>query len=378
MHERRLALLVGTNEYTDTGFAQLRAPAGDVAALAKVLGDPAIGGFDVRASLVNRGKDEVEYKLEEFFSEAEPTDLLVLYLSCHGVLAEDGRLYFATRNTERKRLRATGVSDWFIHEVMTQSRAQRSVLILDCCHSGAFAKGLARKGDAELNVANRFEGRGQITLTASTKLEFAFEGPELNLVSGQARGSIFTSALIEGLSTGDADQDGDGQVTVDELYDFVYLRVKAATPSQTPGKSGDVRGGITIARSIAGPRPDRKPAAASAHETQPSQIFENVWYRPEGTRVEDMIKMKAMTDRGTLELRPDHLSFKGKWTSLDITDVERVSRARSGKDFVNSFVVVEYGGGQIAQFADGRNLGWSGFLGGNRKLQSAIERFASH
>jgi uncharacterized caspase-like protein len=376
MDERRLALLVGTNTYTDPTLAELHAPAGDVKALASVLGDPAIVGFDLPEPLVDRTKGEVEYQLDEFFSEAEPTDLLVLYLSCHGVLAEDGRLYFATRKTKRKRLRATGISDWFIHDVMTQSRAQRSVLILDCCHSGAFAKGLVRKGDAELNVATRFEGRGQITLTASTKLEFAFEGPELDQVTGQANGSIFTSALIEGLSTGEADRDGDGQITVEELYDFAYRRVKAATPNQTPVMSGDVRGGIAIARSIVGPRPDRKPRAA-AEQIGPSQVFENVWYRPEGTRVEDMVKMKAMSDRGKLVLRPGHLSFSGKWTSLDITDVERVYRSRSGKDFVNSFVVVEYGGGQIAQFADGRNLGWSGFIGGNRKLQSAIERFAS-
>ena len=45
---RRRALLVATATYGDPGLAALRAPTGDVASLAAVLGDDRIGGFDVR------------------------------------------------------------------------------------------------------------------------------------------------------------------------------------------------------------------------------------------------------------------------------------------------------------------------------------------
>jgi uncharacterized caspase-like protein len=47
---------------------------------------------------------------------------------------------------------------------------------------------------------------------------------------------VFTSALVEGLATGDADRDQDGLIALDELYDYVYDKVRAATPHQTPGK----------------------------------------------------------------------------------------------------------------------------------------------
>ena len=57
----------------------------------------------------------------------------------------DRRLYFATASTDRVLLRATAVSDTFVNDVIQHSRARSTVLILDCCHSGAFAKGLAAR-----------------------------------------------------------------------------------------------------------------------------------------------------------------------------------------------------------------------------------------
>ena len=42
--------------------------------------------------------------------------------------------------------------------------------------------------------------------------------------------------MIQGLQTGEADQDHDGRITLDELYDYVYAQVVATTPKQTPGK----------------------------------------------------------------------------------------------------------------------------------------------
>ena len=61
---------------------------------------------------------------------------------------------------------------------------------------------------------------------------------------------MFTSALVQGLATGEADRNRDGYISVDELYDFAYDQVRAATPSQTPGKwVFDVQGDFYVARS---------------------------------------------------------------------------------------------------------------------------------
>ena len=61
--------------------------------------------------------------------------------------------------------------------------------------------------------------------------------------------SVFTSALVHGLETGDADLDQDGLVALDELYDYIYDKVRTATPNQTPGKwTFGVQGELIIAR----------------------------------------------------------------------------------------------------------------------------------
>ena len=62
----------------------------------------------------------------------------------------------------------------------------------------------------------------------------------------------------QGLETGDADRDQDGLVALDELYDYIYDRVRAATPNQTPGKwAFGVQGELVIARRA---RPVTRPA----------------------------------------------------------------------------------------------------------------------
>ena len=62
--------------------------------------------------------------------------------------------------------------------------------------------------------------------------------------------SVFTSALVRGLETGDADLDDDGLISLDELYDYVHQRVRADTPQQSPGRwHFDLQGDITVAYS---------------------------------------------------------------------------------------------------------------------------------
>jgi hypothetical protein len=245
MAASKAALLIATAAYGDPAFRRLRAPGHDVEALTGVLGDPAIGGMDVRA-LVNQPGQVVEEEIEGFFGDRKPDDLLVLYLSCHGVKDQDGRLYFAATDTKLQRLAASGISSTFVNEQMANSRSKRVVLLLDCCYSGAFARGFAPRGGEGVELKERFQGRGRVVITASSAMEYAFEAGQLTADSAQP--SVFTSAVVQGLATGEADRDGDGRISVDELYDFVFDRVRQATPNQRPGIFADVQGALYIAQ----------------------------------------------------------------------------------------------------------------------------------
>jgi hypothetical protein len=243
----RSALIVASDSYTDPGLQRLRAPASDAQALAGVLRDPDIGGFGVR-TLLNEPAHEVTLAVEEFFADRRPDDLLLLHFSCHGVKDEGGELYFAAANTRMRRLAATAVPAEFVNRRMGRSRSRRVVLLLDCCYAGAFERGMTARAGAGMDIEEQFGGRGRAVITASSAMEYAFEGDELADAREQVP-SVFTSALVEGLETGEADRDQDGLVALDELYDYVYDKVRAVTPNQTPGKwTFGVQGELVIAR----------------------------------------------------------------------------------------------------------------------------------
>ena len=76
----RSALIVASDDYADPGLGRLRAPAGDAQALAAVLSDPGIGGFEVR-TMLNEPAHEVNLAVEEFFADRAIDDLLLVHFS---------------------------------------------------------------------------------------------------------------------------------------------------------------------------------------------------------------------------------------------------------------------------------------------------------
>ena len=247
--ERRRSLLVATDDYQDPGFQQLRAPAGDAKALAGVLRDPKIGDFDVEPVALNEPHREIMVRLDSFFEEARGSDFLLLYLSGHGVLDSNGKLYFAAADTVRTRLRSTAIEAGWLDSVIEHSLARQVVLLLDCCHSGAFPSGMLAKGGDEVDYGHRFGG-AKVTLTASDRLEYAFEEGRPVDRGEHEPGSLFTQVLIEGLRSGEADESPmDGEIHVEELHSYVCRRIKEKTRYQTPGLKGELKGDpIFIAR----------------------------------------------------------------------------------------------------------------------------------
>jgi caspase domain-containing protein len=238
---RRLALLIATSKYSDPALQQLRAPGHDAKDLAEVLSNRRIGGFAVQ-TLINARCGELLQAIEDFCADRRLDDQLLIYLSCHGVLDDRGRLYYAATDTRRHRTAATAIAAAWLNERLEDCRARVQIVILDCCHSGAFASGA--KGGSDLALEQRFRphGRGRIVLTASRGTEYSFEGDQ---PFGTGMRSVFTKAIVDGLRTGDADRDQDGSITISDIYQYTYDRVRAVEPRQTPalwtyGAEGDV------------------------------------------------------------------------------------------------------------------------------------------
>ncbi|MGY1496487.1 type VII secretion protein EccCb [Streptomyces sp. QTS52] len=246
MAGRRIALLVATDGYQDPGLNRLRAPARGAAELKALLRDPAIGRFDFVHELPNRPKEEIQTAVEEVLSNRDPDDLVLLYFACHGIRNDADRLFFATLGTQLKRPHTTAIPAAFLHQLLDECEARTKIVLLDCCYSGLFHRG-SPMSPAPVDVEAALGGRGTFVITASTALEYAYEGEHLTL-DNSLTAPRFTAAVIEGLSTGLADQNRDGVITPEELYTYVHDTViNQAGPEQTPTRSGQCEGTVALA-----------------------------------------------------------------------------------------------------------------------------------
>lgn len=245
----RRALVIAIGRYDDARFHELRAPAADATHLAEVLRSPDIGGFEVEVA-----RDEPDWKLRQriarFFHNAGREDTLLLHISCHGIRDEAGDLYLAASNTDKDLLSGSAIEASWLNEQISRTPSRHKVVLLDCCYSGSFPFGTRARAGTDVNIPAHFEGssRGVAIITASSALEYAYEGDQLREKHEQP--SLFSEAVVEGLATGKADRDGDRQISVDDLYYYVRDRIRDQTPNQTPNMKSELEGPLYVARSV--------------------------------------------------------------------------------------------------------------------------------
>ncbi len=217
---KKVALLVGVSNYQQ-GLSALPSATKDAKAIKQVLQHVDIGGFvetDI-TSLLNQPQKKVEDAIYSLFNNCSPDDLVLFYFSGHGVKDEKGNLYIATpttRTDQNKRvLPHTAIAASFVKDQMIASPSRRQVVILDCCFSGAFAKGLT------------LGNKSWAVLTSSDTVEYSY-APEPSELS------IYTRYLVEGIKTGVGDLNNDGNISVDELYEYTKKKVKEISPKMNP------------------------------------------------------------------------------------------------------------------------------------------------
>ena len=146
-------------------------------------------------------------------------DVFIFYLSGHGTTHTDGDYYFIPvdfRFRNAQSVPETAVSKHFITEQLSKIKAQKTLVMLDTCNSGAFISTGAR-GMAEKTAIDRLSrATGQATIAASSDTQSAMEGYEGH--------GIFTFVILEGLS-GKADANKDGYVSLSELSQYAEEKV---------------------------------------------------------------------------------------------------------------------------------------------------------
>jgi hypothetical protein len=229
MAGRRIAIVIGTGEYDDQRILDLQGPAQDAMRLTKFLQDQHLGKYEVKM-FVNSSSQSVNKAVEKFFGNTVRDDTVLFYYSGHGVTDASGRLYFTATDTNIDMLRSTAISASFVNEVMNESRSKNQIMLLDCCFSGSFARGLS-------------DSRGRVVITSSSAFQYSYESKEED---DSLSTSIFTSTMIDGLETGEADLNSDGNITCFELFNYIIWKLEdKQMPHVTPklwafNLSGDI------------------------------------------------------------------------------------------------------------------------------------------
>jgi uncharacterized caspase-like protein len=260
---RYRALLIGISTYPadEHNLQTLKGPVKDIAALNRALIDPGSGLFaDVDVTLLPEATSTRAIRaLGKFFGTAARDDVLLVYFSGHGKLDQSGRLHLCMQDTESTDLLSTAVSSARIKEFADASHASNVVIVLDCCHAGAF-----RGSDLGDAVA----GPGRYVLTSCRGTQLANDATVENGTS------FFTQHLVDGLLDAATDHDADGYVTFSDLYTYVDRRLREAG-KQIPQRRVDGDGDVPLAKRAlpakAEVAADTPPPGHTATATGPNQ-----------------------------------------------------------------------------------------------------------
>jgi len=179
-------------------------------------------------------------------------DTVIIFLAGHGATEKDAsspdgdglEKYILPYNADPKDLYSTAMPMSEVARIFQRISSERLVFIADTCYSGASGGRTILAGETRTNVSGAFlerlsQGKGRVILTASDANEVSAEKDEL-------KHGVFTYYLLEGLR-GKADLDGDGVITLDEIYRYVSKKVPQATgQDQHPVRKGETTGQIVM------------------------------------------------------------------------------------------------------------------------------------
>ncbi|HEY4193135.1 MAG TPA: SUMF1/EgtB/PvdO family nonheme iron enzyme, partial [Mesorhizobium sp.] len=256
------ALLIGISRFDDPKLAKLNAPREDVEAFAGVLSDPARGGFDNVATCLDQDLQTIRKQLAKLLlSGRNPNDMVLLYYSGHGIMTMGQRLFLATGQSSFDQPEADSLSALEMRDWLERSRAGKQVVILDCCHSGAFADGA--KGVVQTVTGDTFasdNAEGQYVLTATDALQFAYDanGTQRQDAAPVAL-SRFTGWLVDAIGKGLAAPDSD-RITLDAVFDYLSRRARAEAAGMTPSRFVKRNSGEMVIAHNPAARPPKLPA----------------------------------------------------------------------------------------------------------------------
>jgi Flp pilus assembly protein TadD len=146
-------------------------------------------------------------------------DVLFVFISSHGFVNKAERLKVTGSDFQTTIADLTSID--FQDQVLAplEQANCKKFIFLDACHSGAGIGGKAEAADVANEISKIIHASNSTTIiTSSSGLEQSWENP-------QWQNGAFTKAIKEALAGRKGDTNGDGIVSMDELYTYIAKRV---------------------------------------------------------------------------------------------------------------------------------------------------------
>ncbi|WP_109830369.1 WD40 domain-containing protein [Reichenbachiella versicolor] len=204
--------------------------------------------------------------VKDFLKGSKIDDNVIVFIASHGLLDEELDYYLATTNVNFYKPSEGGLIYDDLEGLLDGIPARKKLLLIDACHSGEVddeekyrapipdnsspvssasaseitgavkSRGFKRVGGTNLGMASTFElmkemfndlrrGSGATVISSAGGKEFALE-------SAQWNNGVFTYSFLEGLESKAADKDGDSNVDLTEIRNYVADNVKKLTNGQ--------------------------------------------------------------------------------------------------------------------------------------------------
>jgi len=181
-------------------------------------------------------KNNILMSMEQLFSKADANDVVMLYMSGHGL---EGSFIPSDFDGFKNQLSYNS-----INEILDQSQAKHKLLIADACHSGSL---VGTRGSNYAPALNNYYNILENLESGGTAMLLSSAAKELSLEYSGLRQGVFTHFLMNGLR-GSADTDENKVVTISELYAYMYDEVRSYTQNaQSPILTGSYNRSMPVA-----------------------------------------------------------------------------------------------------------------------------------
>jgi hypothetical protein len=251
---QNFALIIGIEKYRDLGTPVVGAHA-DAQNFATVM-RRSLGLHDdrVRTALDDHAtKTDIENQLAWLKDNVTPGSRIYFYYSGHGAPDTGSATPFLVPyDGDPKSITQTGLALSAVLKRLSETRAREVVAFVDACFSGEGGRSVLPPGARPLvRIKDTTPAPQLVLMTAAGGSE----------ISGPAKAGdqgLFTQYLTEGVRTGQADTDGDGQISLKELSEWITPRVvrdaradgRTQHPTLTLGANVGDAGNFVIAYGI--------------------------------------------------------------------------------------------------------------------------------